>query len=370
MAPVSQSPSDLRPCYRFFQNQGTPSGDLISPQKPGSHQPLGVYTIGMKSRVFLSCGQQPKERDVARKLAALLRTYGFEVYIAINAQTILEINAGIIGELKNSDCYLFVNFCRDKIAGKYRGSLFSNQELAIAYAFGFERILIVNQTDILSEGMLQYIGVNTETFEDFTDCCTVVERAIRRSGWMADYSRRLRAGGLRFSDEVIRYGAAYGELIGRFLYLDIQNGRPDIAALEATAKLAEYGPMGEPLRPSPIRSPLKTTGRPGFSHTIFPNSHEAFDLLCIGEHRAPGLGWPPAVGGSTIAAPLAFQNRGVHLNSAYDVIGAGRLPMNAGVWMLRYEFYAIGFPLLSVLVRLNVTDWEQPAAKLVSQEAA
>src|SRR5690348_5423915 len=116
----------------------------------------------MKSKVFLSCGQRPPEMNVAQALKKLLEQRGFNVYLAINAQTILEINAGIIGELKNSDCYVFVNFRRDQIGEKHRGSLFSHQELAIAYALGFERILVVNQRDVLSEGILRYIGINTE----------------------------------------------------------------------------------------------------------------------------------------------------------------------------------------------------------------
>src|SRR5437660_794267 len=99
----------------------------------------------MRSRVFLSCGQNPSEKEVAGKIGALLRRRGFDVYIAIDVQTILEINTGIIRELKNSDCYLFVNFRRELIRDKYWGSLFSNQELAIAYALGFERLLVINQ---------------------------------------------------------------------------------------------------------------------------------------------------------------------------------------------------------------------------------
>jgi hypothetical protein len=66
----------------------------------------------MRSRVFISCGQRLHEREIARKIGKLLEKRGFDVYIAIDAQTIPEINAGIIGELKNSDCYLFINFRR------------------------------------------------------------------------------------------------------------------------------------------------------------------------------------------------------------------------------------------------------------------
>ena len=83
----------------------------------------------MKSKVFVSCGQRPEEKAVASKVALLLESRGFAAYVAIDVQTILDINGGIIRELKNSDCFLFINFCRDKIGDRHRGSLFSNQEL-------------------------------------------------------------------------------------------------------------------------------------------------------------------------------------------------------------------------------------------------
>jgi hypothetical protein len=299
----------------------------------------------MRSRVFLSCGQRLSEKEVAAKIAELLEKRGFEVYVAIDVQTILEINTGIIRELKNSDCYLLVNFCREEIRSLYRGSLFSNQELAIAYALGFERILVINQNGILSEGMLRYIGINTETFVDFDDCCDVVGRALDRAGWTPDYSRRLRAERLRFPDEII----GYGNLVGRFLYVDILNGRPDIAALEATARLSEFGRLGQVLQPSPIRSPLKATARPSFAHTIFPRSYEAFDLLCVGTYGQQ-------------------TERGVFLNTALDVAAAPRLPITTGVWRLRYEFFAIDFPVLSVLVNLALTDWNEPRATILTQD--
>jgi hypothetical protein len=101
---------------------------------------LGCILSDMRSRIFVSCGQRPAEKAAAKEISEMLETRGFYVYVAIDAQTILDINGGIIRELKSSDCYLFVNFCRDKIDGGYRGSLFSNQELAIAYALDFDRI--------------------------------------------------------------------------------------------------------------------------------------------------------------------------------------------------------------------------------------
>lgn len=303
-----------------------------------------VHNGPVKSKVFVSCGQDSlEEKQIARRTVELLEARGFYVYLAIEVQTILEINERIIRELKNSDYYLFVNFRRDPIGDEFRGSLFSNQEFAIAYALGFERILVINQEGVQREGMLRYIGINTETFRDHDDCCAVVQRVLDRAQWTPDYSRRLRASEPRFSSELIQYG----NLVGHFLYLDIHNDRPDIAALESTAKLAAYALRGQEFQSSPIGSPLKATGRPGFSHTIFPKSHEAFDLLCVdtGYLRC-------------------------YLNSALDVFPMRELPITCGVWMLRYQFFAVHFPILTVTIELSLVQGHAPSARILEQNLA
>jgi hypothetical protein len=333
----------------------------------------------MKSRVFVSCGQHtPEERLVARSVCKLLADRGFSAYLAIDVQTILDINGGIIRELKNSDCYLLVNFQRDQIGldGKanpqFRGSLFSNQELAIAYALQFEKILIVNQTGVVSEGMLRYIGVNTETFGSHVDCAGVIDRALKRAGWLPTYSRRLGAGHIRFGNRLL----TYGKLAGWFLYLDVHNFRPDIAAREATARLAAYKNPGEDFVPSFVRSPLKATSRPGFSHTIFPQSHEAFDMLCIGVDLtvASNANWvgqfmtPTASGQFYRAVGPECQ---VHLNSALDVMWTSPLPVKAGVCTFRYEIFAVDFPVLMADIEVDVPDkfpLKPPNARVVAQE--
>ena len=335
-----------------------------------------MHNKSVTSRVFISCGQHTEEeRCIAGGISELLRARGFSVYVAIAVQTILEINADIIGELKNSDCYLFVNFRRECISKKddgssdYRGSLFSNQELAIAYALGFEKIIIVNQEGVKPEGMLRYIGINTETFHDSHDCLDVIGRALDRAGWLPDYSRRLSAGGLRFSDKLLTYGT----LMGWFLYLDIHNHRTDVAALETTARLVAYSRKGEGFQASIIRSPLKATGRPGFSHTIFPRSHEAFDLLCIGwdqkeKQGSINVGAIPSATGQVLG--MIRPNCRVHLNSAYDVQWECPLPVTPGQWDFRFEVIALEFPLMTVDVEVEVPGQileRPPLARLLNQ---
>lgn len=316
-------------------------------------KPVSDVEGALRSRVFVSCGQATRDEiRVANKIGQLLAKRGYSHYIAKNVQNVFEINSGIIGELKNSDCYLFVNFRRDRLGrhGDFSGSLFSNQEFAIAYAMGFERILVINQKGVRPEGMLAYIGCNTDEFDLLSDCLRAVRAALDEVGWSPAYSRRLVGQKLCWSEEVA-YSDGLSALSGRILYLEIANRRPDTAALETTARLARLRRAGvKTWTASNIQSPLKATKRQGYAHTIFPNSSEAFDLLCIG-------------------TPIgsASENH-VFLNSALDVTPKPYLPVTPGTWELEYEFYAIGFPVLRVGIKLTWPGDGQPVASILRQE--
>jgi hypothetical protein len=304
-----------------------------------------------KSKVFISCGQANRQEiKIASKIGGLLRSRGFHSYIAKKVLTVFEINSGIIRELKDSDCYLFVNFRRERIGpGEFRGSLFSNQEFAIAYALGFERLLVINQKGVKPEGMLAYIGCNTDGFDKPNGCLKAVKKALEESNWKPDYSRRLIAGKPSFSDLVL-YSDGLTQVKGRILYLDILNHRPDMAALETTARLKNLRQAKtKTWMASEIRSPLKATRGRGYSHTIFPSSSEAFDLLCIGE-----------------SSDAAGQTK-AFLNCALDLLPKPCVPITSGVWELEYEFYAIGFPVLRVMVEVTWSPNGQLAAKILRQ---
>jgi hypothetical protein len=315
------------------------------------------------ARVFISCGQSTsKEREVAAAIRGLLERRGFSAYVAIEVQNAFEINSGILQELKQSDCYLLVNFRRERIDPEYRGSLYANQEFAMAYALGFDKVLVINQEGLRAEGMLRDLAVNTETFKTGSECLEVVERVLEGSSWTPDYSRRLRAGNIRFSDLI-----TYDDMVGYFLYLDIHNDRYDLAAMETTARLVAYGRSNiNKLEQSEIRSPLKATGRPGYAHTIFPKSHEAFDVLCAGSTRDEP--YARLAGGVVAFSPsLAECSMKIYLHSALDVRPRPSINITQGDWILQYEFVAIGFPLIQVDVELRLFTDQLPTARIVSQ---
>jgi hypothetical protein len=88
----------------------------------------------MPARVFISCGQTTdEERGVASDLEKWFRSGGYDPYVAVQVQTIGDLNAGIIGVLNATDYYLFVNFPRETVVAHgeewCRGSLYSHQNL-------------------------------------------------------------------------------------------------------------------------------------------------------------------------------------------------------------------------------------------------
>ncbi len=289
----------------------------------------------MAARVFISCGQRDGERDVAQAVARWLLSKGFRPFVALEAQSIQDVNTHIIGQLRRSDYYIFIDFRRDRLSGadegQFRGSLFSHQELAIAYAMGFEHALFFREQGVKLEGMCAYVASNATPFEDRSRLPELIADTVQQRAWNTEYSRNLVVGLLRLTDEVIQYR----DLRGRFLYVDIENHRPEVGAAGVVARLSAMRLAGGSRQVSPNRSHLKVTGQHlAFEQTIWPNSHGAFDLLCVDmEHGSR-----------------------VYLNSALDKSPTPMLFDCVGDHILEYEVFAQGFDVLPFTVRLSTTN--------------
>jgi hypothetical protein len=290
----------------------------------------------MAGRVFISCGQvNSDEVRVANDVSLWLRSVGFDPYVAVETQSILDVNSGIIGELKRSDFYLFINFRRDLITSTpsivYRGSVFTNQELGIAYAMGFEKALFINQRNVKREGIFGYLVSNTPEFETLEEVLPIVKQAIRTANWTVTYSRNLICENLRWG-EIVGYGDHTGERQVKVLHIDIVNSRPDQGALNTVARLRSITSNGVSST-SADRSHLKCSGALGYSNTIWPKDHIAFDLLSID-----------------------IQNQlNIYLHSALDVRPRTPLISALGNFVLEYEVFAESFPPIRFKVSLSVT---------------
>ena len=144
---------------------------------------------------FLCCGQAtPEERLAANTVADWFRASGYEPYVAVTVQTIMDLNSGIIGALKTSDYYVLINFRREEISGNpvlYRGSLYTHQELAAAYVLDFQDMILVSQRDLKQEGILKFIVSNAQTFDSANEVLGIVQNCVAQANWSPSFSRQL-----------------------------------------------------------------------------------------------------------------------------------------------------------------------------------
>lgn len=309
----------------------------------------------MPGIVFISCGQaNDKERQVAESIRRWFRKRGFEPYVAIHAQSLADVNSGIIRELKRSDFYVFIDFRREKLSvGRtggsrrakpvYRGSLFTNQELGIAHFLGFDKVVFLQQKGVVLEGLLRYMGSNAATFRSISEVPAIVEKLVEERGWTPVYSRHLVVGDSHWTPELNYHDHTGGKRV-RVFELDIHNRRNDLAALSAVARLRRLRLPDGSTQTDLDTSPLKAVGQYGFVHTIWPERHVAWDLFAVHTEEL-----------STVS-----------LNSALDVIPRRPLISVPGDYLLTYEIFAVNFPVLTLDLQLSVNT--DPIATSVSLE--
>ena len=126
--------------------------------------------------VFISCGQQKdtEEIEIARQICSSLKEHGYEPYIAVEQQCLLGVTDHIFDRIAKSEYFLFIDFRRDELNlgsqngdenEKYRGSLFSHQELAIASFLG-KNVVAFKEQGVRREGISSFIMANASVFSD------------------------------------------------------------------------------------------------------------------------------------------------------------------------------------------------------------
>jgi hypothetical protein len=129
-----------------------------------------------KARVFISCGQTA-ERE--KKIGLAVEDYfkkerKFDTYFAERVHSSDALTENIFFFLRQSEYFIFIDFKRDKIGGdEHRGSLFVNQEIAIA-TFLKLRGLGFYENGVKREGILNYHIYNAFPFEDGTEILRIL----------------------------------------------------------------------------------------------------------------------------------------------------------------------------------------------------
>lgn len=299
----------------------------------------------MAGNIFISCGQATNaERAVGNSLFEWLKDNGFQPYLAIDVPTLFDLNSQILKELASSDFFLFINFKREMGEKGFNLplSLFSHQELAIAYALGFDRVIILNQRGAQKEGILKFIVSNTPEFDDAAEVIGIAKKVVEAAKWNKEFSRGIFANNLVWGEAnprmLYRDHSLPQPMCQVTLFCDIVNNRINQGAGDCIARLAYIKKEGEERKQSWDRSHLKVTGQSGYKQNIFPVSHGAFDLLAINYHSP---NW-------------------ACLHSGLDTSPRQPIIQGPGIFELDYEVFAENFPLLRFRVKVELRGSVNP----------
>lgn len=293
----------------------------------------------MPAKVFISCGTMPgHEMDTATAVKQWLDQQGFVAHVAVTAQSLADVNTGIIGQLRTADYYLFLDFCREALplisGGKqqlHRGSVYTHQELALAYCFGFDNCLFLQQSDMESKGIGQYLLANPIRFKDYGEVLGLVQHEVQMRGWSPSYTRHLRP--VIITRATPHYPCKFGGRMVAMWHCAIQNGRREDAAVDTLARLNQVRDAQGNVLPHDDRSPLKWSLASGFKRTILPEDTERFDAFWLDTTN-----WT-----------------NVYLNSSRDVHPRQAIITTPGTYYLDYQVFAAGFPRRDFTVLLQVT---------------
>jgi hypothetical protein len=149
-----------------------------------------------RARVFISCGQSKTsgEACVASKIRDRLRELGFDPYIAVEEQSLRGLTENVFAQLRTSEYFLFVDFKREKLADSefHRGSLFSQQELAIASLLNIEFAAFQEKGVGPLDGIMKFLHANTVEFTDRNQLPdTVANIIVQQSRWNPNWRNEL-----------------------------------------------------------------------------------------------------------------------------------------------------------------------------------
>jgi len=296
----------------------------------------------MPGKVFISCGQSSEsEKEIASSIKDFLLSQGFNPYVAIESQSIQDININIINQLKTSDYYVFIDFAREEIStgssnNIRRGSLFSHQELALAYFLGYEYVVFLKDNNVKLEGFSKYLMSNARIFINNSEVVSLFKEELAKRDWAPNYSRHITTTCLRIGENgnPINYHDQAGNYVEFVYHLIVTNNRIDTAAFDSVARLKKIQIInGKSYLPAD-RSFLKWAGKSlSYSATILPKDFATIDLLAI-DYQNPSI---------------------VRLHSEEDYRPRRSIIDSVGDYILYYQIFAKDFPSVDFCVKATIT---------------
>lgn len=154
-----------------------------------------------QARVFISCGQRSKEeKQLGFACRDYFRSLGYNTYLAEKVQSLEALTENIFHHLKNSEYAAFIDCAREELKpGKFRGSVFVNQELAIA-AFLQVDSRVFHEEGVTREGVVEHLIAKPIHFSDEQEFLEKLKEQTK--GWCSDWRNELSIKFLRVVPDV------------------------------------------------------------------------------------------------------------------------------------------------------------------------
>jgi hypothetical protein len=230
-----------------------------------------------KARVFISCGQRSdKEKQLGFACRDYFENRGFSTYLAEEVQSLEALTENIFHHLRNTEYAVFIDCAREKLSpGEFRGSVFINQELAIAAFLPIEESRVFHEGGVIREGVVEYLIAKPIQFSSEREFLEKLKEETKEweSGWRNDLS-------LEFLRMVPNVRDQYGNYEDWY-HLQVKNNHRDKYARNCVAYVSKIKNLDTGEEGVPGNFELVWAGTGLFERHILPKASAEVDAFFI-----------------------------------------------------------------------------------------
>jgi hypothetical protein len=229
-----------------------------------------------RARVFIGCGQRnEKEKQIGLACKQYFDERHFISYFAEEVHSLEALTENIFRHLRNSEYSVFIDFRREEVDdGKFRGSVFVNQEIAIASFLQIDS-RVFHEKGVIREGVVEHLIANPIYFSGKQDLLVHLEESTKewRSDWRKDLS-------VKFLRVVPNVRDQYGNFADWY-HLHVSNNHQNEHARNCAAYVSKIKNLdsGEEIDPGKFEVVWAGTGL--FERHILPKGEAEVDAFLI-----------------------------------------------------------------------------------------
>lgn len=219
-----------------------------------------------QARVFISCGQgSKKEKQLGFACRDYFKSQGYKnPYLAEEVQRLESLTENIFHRLRNSEYAVFIDCRRERVSRwwkfwerKFRGSMFVNQEFAIAAFIPIVESRVFHQNGVIREGVVKSLIAKPIQFSNEQEFLTKLKEETKE--WRNDWRNELF---LKYLEVVHDVLWPQNNTIRDWYHLQVMNWHKDKYARNCVAYVTEIKNIdtGEVVKPDSFELVWAGTG--------------------------------------------------------------------------------------------------------------